>query len=93
MILVLSETRDEKNGKIFVDKCWITIYPQFKILFLLEWRINPMIYCCEEHVEIAIDTIVDDFETFPILNKIDDEKLSTTCEYCQKHAVYMVANE
>lgn len=51
-----------------------------------------MIYCCEEHVEIAIDTIVDDFETFPILNKIEDEKLSTTCEYCQKHAVYMVAN-
>lgn len=51
-----------------------------------------MIYCCEEHVEIALDTIVDEFETFPVLLKLTEE-LSTTCEYCQKPAVYFVGNE
>lgn len=52
-----------------------------------------MIYCCEEHVDLAIDTIVDEFETFPVLNKVESEKLSTACEYCQSSAVYVVANE
>ena len=52
-----------------------------------------MIYCCEEHVDIAIDTIVDEFETFPLLSKVEPEDLSTSCEYCQNSAVYMVANE
>ncbi|WP_075983337.1 CxxH/CxxC protein [Bacillus massilinigeriensis] len=52
-----------------------------------------MIYCCEEHVDIALDTIVDEYETFPNLSKIEEEnKLSTTCEYCQNPAVYVVAN-
>jgi CxxH/CxxC protein (TIGR04129 family) len=52
-----------------------------------------MIYCCEEHVDIALDTIVDEQETFPILSKIDGDNLSTTCEYCHKTAIYVVANE
>lgn len=52
-----------------------------------------MIYCCEEHVDLAIDTVVDEFETFPILSKISEEQLSTTCEYCQNPAIYVVANE
>ncbi|MED3551802.1 CxxH/CxxC protein [Cytobacillus praedii] len=53
-----------------------------------------MIYSCEEHVDIAIDTVVDEYETFPQLSKISkEEELSTTCEYCQNHAVYLVANE
>ncbi len=52
-----------------------------------------MIYCCGEHVDIALDTIVDEFETYPVLSKVEGEKLSTTCEYCQNAAVYMVANE
>ena len=52
------------------------------------------IYCCEEHVEVAIDTIVDECETFPVLNSIsEEEKLSTTCEYCRNAPIYMVANE
>lgn len=51
------------------------------------------IYSCEEHVEIALDTIVDELQTFPVLTKIDVDKLSTPCEYCQKQAVYMVGNE
>ncbi|KAB2330835.1 CxxH/CxxC protein [Cytobacillus depressus] len=53
-----------------------------------------MIYSCEEHIDIAIDTIVDEHETFPLLSKIsEEEKLSTTCEYCRNQAVYLVANE
>ncbi|WP_141430709.1 CxxH/CxxC protein [Bacillus sp. 03113] len=53
-----------------------------------------MIYCCAEHVDIAIDTVVDEYETFPRLEKIEeDEKLSTPCGYCENPAVYMVGNE
>lgn len=33
-----------------------------------------MIFSCEEHVDIAIDTIVNDYETFPSLEKIEPEK-------------------
>lgn len=52
-----------------------------------------MIYCCEEHVELAIDIIVDEHETFPVLTKVnEEEKLSTSCEYCRNIAVYIVAN-
>ena len=52
-----------------------------------------MIYCCEEHVDLAIDTVVDEFETFPLLSKVASEELSTDCEYCRNSAVYIVANE
>jgi CxxH/CxxC protein (TIGR04129 family) len=53
-----------------------------------------MIYCCDEHVDLAIDIVVDEYETFPQLTKLEDnKKLSTTCEYCQNTAIYVVANE
>ncbi|PWA06624.1 CxxH/CxxC protein [Pueribacillus theae] len=53
-----------------------------------------MIYCCEEHVDVALDTIVYEEETFPILEKIENtHSLSTTCEYCKNPAVYLVTNE
>ncbi|HLU22138.1 MAG TPA: CxxH/CxxC protein [Bacillaceae bacterium] len=52
-----------------------------------------MIYCCLEHVELALDIIVDEYETAPILQEIESEgKLSTTCEYCNKTATYIVGN-
>ncbi|MBM7716840.1 CxxH/CxxC protein [Siminovitchia sp. FSL H7-0308] len=52
-----------------------------------------MIYCCGEHVELALDVIVDEHETFPKLEKLEEGKnLSTTCEYCKKHAEYLVGN-
>ncbi len=51
------------------------------------------IYSCEEHVDIALDTIVDELITIPIMTKIDVDNLSTTCEYCEKLAVYVVENE
>ncbi|EIJ80184.1 hypothetical protein PB1_07482 [Bacillus methanolicus PB1] len=53
-----------------------------------------MIYCCEEHVEVGLDVIVDEYETAPVLTKFSDEKrLLITCGYCEKSAVYIVANE
>jgi CxxH/CxxC protein (TIGR04129 family) len=52
-----------------------------------------LIYCCEEHVELALDIVVDEFETFPVLTKVVGDNLSTTCEYCQNTAMYIVANE
>ncbi|MCM2535639.1 CxxH/CxxC protein [Neobacillus pocheonensis] len=52
-----------------------------------------MIYCCEEHVDVALDTIVDEYETFPLLTKIPVDNLSTGCEYCRNLATYVVANE
>jgi CxxH/CxxC protein (TIGR04129 family) len=52
-----------------------------------------MIKACEEHVELAIDVIVDEEEVAPEINLLtENEKLSTTCEYCQKEAIYVVSN-
>lgn len=75
-----------------VEKYFVTSYPHGIMKTFLRVEIK-MIYCCEEHVEIAIDTIVDEYETFPLLSKVDSEDLSTTCEYCRNSAVYVVANE
>ena len=52
-----------------------------------------MIYSCEEHVEIALDDIVDKYQTYPVLSQIAVDNPSTSCEYCEKQAVYMVANK
>lgn len=56
------------------------------------WK-SKMIYCCEEHVELGLDIIVDEYETFPVLTKIDVDNLSTSCEFCSNRAVYFVANK
>ena len=53
-----------------------------------------MIYCCKEHVELALDIIVDEHETAPTLEQIEEElNLSTGCEYCESTASYIVGNE
>jgi CxxH/CxxC protein (TIGR04129 family) len=52
-----------------------------------------ILYCCEEHVDMALDEVVYECETYPILTSVEEkEKLSTACEYCQNRAVYVVAN-
>lgn len=54
---------------------------------------SMVLYCCEEHVDMALDEVVYECETYPNLTSIPEEKqLSTTCEYCRNKAVYMVAN-
>ncbi|NWQ40844.1 CxxH/CxxC protein [Bacillus sp. EB106-08-02-XG196] len=52
-----------------------------------------MVYCCEEHVDLALDLVMVGFETLPILSKVTGDNLSTGCEYCQNRAVYIVANK
>lgn len=52
-----------------------------------------MIYCCKEHVELALDIIVDEHETAPVLEEVkEDTDLSTPCEYCNERAAYIVGN-
>lgn len=52
-----------------------------------------MIFCCLEHVDLALDVVVDEYEVAPILKELSaEEKLSTTCEYCEKQAAYIVGN-
>ena len=52
------------------------------------------IYCCKDHVELALDVMVDETESFPVLEELEKEsnELSTTCEYCKNSATYMVSN-
>ncbi|KGP73194.1 CxxH/CxxC protein [Pontibacillus yanchengensis] len=51
------------------------------------------LYVCQEHVDKAMDVVVDEYETFPRLEKVDEDiSLSTGCEYCGERSVYMVAN-
>ncbi|MCU9613456.1 CxxH/CxxC protein [Caldibacillus lycopersici] len=52
-----------------------------------------MIYCCKEHVEYALEEIVNESEMAPILKQVEADKLSTAiCEYCGQVAEYVVAN-
>jgi CxxH/CxxC protein (TIGR04129 family) len=50
------------------------------------------IFCCKEHVELALDIIVDETEMVPMLNEITETEESNTCGYCQKEAIYVVEN-
>ncbi|WP_332692328.1 CxxH/CxxC protein [Halalkalibacter lacteus] len=51
-----------------------------------------MYYACDEHIELAIDMIIDERELAPIVEKIDEnsEMLSTTCSFCENAAIYRV---
>jgi CxxH/CxxC protein (TIGR04129 family) len=51
-----------------------------------------MYYCCENHVELAIDIIVDEEEKAPLMVKIEDEnQISTTCTFCTELAIYKIS--
>ncbi|MFC0525982.1 CxxH/CxxC protein [Pontibacillus salicampi] len=49
------------------------------------------LYVCQEHIEKALDVVVDEYETFPVMEEVNNE-ISTTCEYCGERSAYMVAN-
>lgn len=50
-----------------------------------------MYYACEEHIELALDVVVDEKEAAPIINKLTDEQtLSTTCSFCKNKATYSI---
>lgn len=51
-----------------------------------------MYYCCEDHVELALDIVVDENELAPILEKLEPEKqLSTHCHFCSQQAIYRIS--
>jgi CxxH/CxxC protein (TIGR04129 family) len=51
------------------------------------------IICCKDHAELAIDIIVDEFETAPVVELLTEkDELSTACEYCNEPGVYKVSN-
>nr|WP_074440580.1 CxxH/CxxC protein [Fictibacillus enclensis] len=51
-------------------------------------------YCCDEHVDIGIDELIDELEIYPNLELLtENEKLATICTYCDKTAIYKVSNE
>lgn len=45
---------------------------------------------CKEHVDEALDMIVDEEERIPQLELLKEEELSTTCTFCKEAAVYKV---
>ena len=51
-------------------------------------------YCCEEHVDMALDEMVYGCETYPILTSVcrRGKSLSTPCEYCQNRG-YICSGE
>ncbi|SDZ65460.1 CxxH/CxxC protein, BA_5709 family [Evansella caseinilytica] len=51
-----------------------------------------MIYCCQEHVDAAIEDVVDETQLPPQLELLtEEEKLSTPCSYCEVQANYKVS--
>ncbi|MBO9131339.1 CxxH/CxxC protein [Bacillus sp. 165] len=51
------------------------------------------IKCCGEHVDLALDMIVDEFEEAPFIHNVDNNNdSSTTCQFCQNTAIYVVSN-
>lgn len=51
------------------------------------------IYCCEEHVEYALEEVINEKEMPPIFQRLESGKLSTNpCAYCGKPSVYIVSN-
>ncbi|OIJ17032.1 CxxH/CxxC protein [Anaerobacillus alkalidiazotrophicus] len=51
-----------------------------------------MYYCCENHVELAMDIVVDEQEVAPVLEKIEAKnELSTTCHFCTDKAIYKIS--
>lgn len=44
------------------------------------------IYACEDHIDEAMDEVIDGKETFPVINKTTKNK----CSYCEKEAQYQI---
>ena len=69
----------------------------WKIVKMRKWALVEgseleMYYCCEDHVELALDIVVDENELAPILEKLEPEKqLSTHCHFCSEQAIYRIS--
>ncbi|OEH93083.1 CxxH/CxxC protein [Bacillus solimangrovi] len=50
-----------------------------------------MIYCCKQHVDLALDDVVDLEQTAPLLEEISEDILGNEkCKYCENQALYQV---
>ncbi len=50
-----------------------------------------MYYACDEHVELALDVVIDECEKAPTLKKLsENEQISTTCHFCKRGATYEI---
>ena len=45
-----------------------------------------IIYACEEHIDQAMDEVINEKETFPVMNEVNEKK----CSYCNKEAKYEI---
>ena len=43
-------------------------------------------YACEEHMDEAMDDIINEEETFPVINECKNNK----CSYCDKESKYEI---
>ena len=43
-------------------------------------------YACEEHLDEAMDDIINEEETFPVINKCNNNQ----CTYCEKQGEYEI---
>lgn len=51
------------------------------------------LYVCEKHTDLAMEKLIDEYETAPLLEKLtENQQLSTACEYCENKPAYLVAN-
>lgn len=56
-------------------------------------RTGMILYCCQEHVDMALDEVVYECETYPQLTSItDQEQMTPICGYCRNQSIYMVSN-
>lgn len=46
-------------------------------------------YSCEEHIDVAFDDFLVEYETFPHLEAVTNK----VCSYCSKEAVYILSLE
>ncbi|GIN13106.1 hypothetical protein J26TS2_29730 [Shouchella clausii] len=49
-----------------------------------------MLYACSDHIELALDVAVDEWEVPPKIEKTADAN-EATCSYCGNKATYTVA--
>jgi CxxH/CxxC protein (TIGR04129 family) len=50
-------------------------------------RQSKSLFACSEHVEVMMDIVVDELETFPELRKDSGHK----CDLCNQDAIYEVS--
>lgn len=47
---------------------------------------NINTFACKDHIDMAMDEIINETESFPIIENVKEEK----CDYCNNMAEYIV---